>query len=131
MVEQDVVEKAEPSAWCPASFGVQKPNKTMRFVTGFCKLNVAVKRQSYTMPLIPQLLQKYLLYRYMTKLDMTKLDMTMQFYTFVLDQESCQYCTFSTPFGLYCYKHLPMGLTILPDISQEAMENTLEGIGKC
>jgi hypothetical protein len=71
MVEQDVVEKAELSAWCSASFGMIKPNNTMRLVTDFCKLNVAVKRRSYTMPLIPQLLRKYSLYKYMTKLDMT------------------------------------------------------------
>jgi Retroviral aspartyl protease len=99
MVSQDVVEKAEPAAWCSASFGVLKPNNTMRLVTDFRKLNVAVKRCSYTMPLIPQLLRKYSTYQYMTKLDMT-----MQFYTFVLDLESRQYCTFSTPFGLYRYK---------------------------
>jgi Retroviral aspartyl protease len=99
MVSQDVVEKAEPAAWCSASFGVLKPNNTMQLVTDFCKLNVAVKQRSYTMPLIPQLLRKYSTYQYMTKLDMT-----MQFYTFVLDLESRQYCTFSTPFGLYHYK---------------------------
>jgi Retroviral aspartyl protease len=99
MVSQDVVEIAEPSAWCSASFGMLKPNNTMRLVTNFCKLNMAIKQRSYTMPLIPQLLRKYSTYKYMTKLDMT-----MQFYTFVLDLESRQYYTFSTPFGLYQYK---------------------------
>jgi hypothetical protein len=79
----------------------------MQLVTAFCKLSVAVKRRSYTMPLIPQLLRKYSTYQYMTKLEMT-----MQFYTFVLDMESCQYCTFSKPFGLYCYICLPVGVRL-------------------
>jgi Reverse transcriptase (RNA-dependent DNA polymerase) len=59
---------------------------------------------------------------------MTKLDMSMQFYTFVLNMSSHQYCIFSTPFSLYRYKRLPMGQKISPDVSQEAMETTLENI---
>jgi Reverse transcriptase (RNA-dependent DNA polymerase)/Retroviral aspartyl protease len=120
---QDVIKQAEPSEWCAPSFAVPKPNGTMRMVTDFRKLNVAVKRQGFPMPLIPYLIRKYSRYTYMTKLDMI-----MQFYTFILNLSSRQYCTFSTPFGLYCYKRLPMGLKISPDVSQEAMETTLEGI---
>jgi hypothetical protein len=63
MVEQDVVEKAAPLVRYLASFGMLKPNNTMLLVTDLCKLSLTVKWQSYTMPLIPQLIRKYSSYR--------------------------------------------------------------------
>ena len=52
----------------------------------------------------------------------------MQYYTFELDDESKELCTIATPFGLYCYKKLPMGISQSPDISQEVSEKTLKDI---
>ena len=52
----------------------------------------------------------------------------MQFYTFELDEESRAYTTIATPFGLYRYKRLPMGICESPDITQEIMEKVLESL---
>ena len=48
----------------------------------------------------------------------TKLNVYMKFYTFLLDKASLTLCTFATPFGMYCYLRLPMGVKISPDIAQ-------------
>ena len=51
----------------------------------------------------------------------TKLDISMGFYTFELDEKAQQYSVISTPFGLYKYLRLPMGLTNSPDVFQSVM----------
>ena len=52
----------------------------------------------------------------------------MQYYTFVLDEPSRNLCTFATPFGLYRYCRLLMGISESPDIATEKMHTVLDDI---
>ena len=52
----------------------------------------------------------------------------MQYFTFELNSESQKLCVISTPFGLYKYKRLPMGIKQSSDIAREVMENLLRDI---
>jgi hypothetical protein len=113
IIDHDVLEFAITAPWCLPTFVIAKANGTIRIVTDFQKLNVALHRQQYPLPIIADILRKHPRYKFFTKLDMTK-----QFYTFEQEEESRQYCTISTPLGLFCYKRLPMGVKVAPSISQ-------------
>ncbi len=52
----------------------------------------------------------------------------MQYYTFVLDEESTHLTTIVKPFGNYLYNVLPMGLKCSPDFVQETMKNIFRNI---
>ena len=56
------------------------------------------------------------------------MDISMQYYTFVLDKASKDLCTIATPFGLYRYNCLPMGISQYLDIAQGIMEQVLRSI---
>jgi len=51
------------------------------------------------------------------------IDITSQFYHFDLDPPSRQLCVITTPFGLYQYLRLPMGIKIAPSFAQSIMDS--------
>ena len=52
----------------------------------------------------------------------------MPYYTFKLDEDLKDLCTIATPFGLYCYAHLPMRVSMSPDMAQEIREQVLSDL---
>ena len=52
------------------------------------------------------------------------MDISVQYYTFDMDEPSRNLCTIATPFGLYRYCHLLMGVSEAPDIATEIMHDT-------
>ena len=59
---------------------------------------------------------------------MTKLDLSVCFHTHELDDASKELCTIATPFGLHRYKRLPQGCSQGPDVTQECIKKTLNGL---
>ena len=90
----------------------------MRWVSDFRYVNRFVVRKVWPLPIIHDVLHRRSGYIYFTKLDIA-----MQYYTFVVALACRHLFTINTPFGLYHYKRLPMGLCNSPDIAQEYMEN--------
>ena len=116
LVKIGVLEPAKHSEWIAGTFIIPKKDGRVRWITDFCRLNKYLKRKVYLLPKISDILARRTGYAFFTKLDIS-----MQYYTFEMDEESKNLCTFATPFGLYWYCRLPMGVSESPDISTEIM----------
>ena len=123
LVDSDVLEKSGRSEWIAGTFIRPKKDGRVRWLSDFRALNKALLRKVYPLPRISDVLKRRRGYKYVTKIDLS-----MCYYTYELDEESRERCTIATPFGLYRYKRLPMGIAPAPDIAQELIEKVLEGL---
>ena len=123
LIKAGALEKGTRSAWISGTFIVPKKDGKARWVSDFRALNTAIRRKVYPLPRTQDILRRRKNYRYLTKIDLS-----MCYYTYELDDESKDLCTIATPFGLYRYKRLPQGISQGPDIAQELIEKTMEGI---
>ena len=93
------------------------------FVVNFTKLNEGVKREKFSLPSVDQLsagLDRAQVFN--------KLDCYNRFHQIVLHEDSQKLTTFITPFGRYCYKHLPFVISSGPEIFHCEMKYILSGI---
>ena len=123
LLQIGVIEKAARSEWIAGTFIVPKKDGRVRWITDFRGLNKSLWRKVYPLRKISEIFQCRSGYKFFTKLDIS-----MQYYTFLLDEASRNLCTFATPFGLYRYCRLPMGVGESPDITTENMHLVLDGI---
>ena len=123
LVSIGVLERGERSRWISGTFIVPKKDGKARWVSDFRALNRAIKRKVYPIPRIQDILQRQQNYKFLSKIDLS-----MCFYTYELDEESKAYTTISTPFGLYRYTRMPMGISQCPDVAQELLEKAIDGL---
>ena len=102
---------------------VPKPGNQVRICGDFVQLNKAVLREVYPMPTTEETLAKLSGANFVTKLDANA-----GFWQKSLSEESKLLTTFITPWGRFCYKRLPFGISSAPEHFQKCIRNILEGL---
>ena len=118
LVRLEVLEPILTSAWAFPTFLVPKKDNTARFVSDFRKLNQLIVDESCPLPIIKDVLTRRLGFDWVTAIDLTS-----QFFHFLLTKFASLLCTITTPFGLYRYRRLPMGIKTAPSFAQAVMQS--------
>ena len=92
---------------------VQKSNGKLRICVNLRKLNNVVKRARFVLPTLEDIAPKLVGAQYFSKLDASS-----GFWQIPLHPASAKLTTFITPFGRFCFKRLPFGITCAPEIFQ-------------
>ena len=124
MKDEGIIEEVtEPTEWCAPIVPVPKKNGQVRICVDLKKLNEAVKRERYVLPSLDDIapsLQGSKVF--------SKLDAASGFWQIPLHTESSKLTTFITPFGRFCFRRLPFGISSAPEIFQRLMTDLLQGI---
>ena len=123
MEDEGIIEEVtEPTEWCAPIVPVPKKNGQVRICVDLKKLNEAVKRERYVLPslddIAPSLHGSEVF---------SKLDAASGFWQIPLHPESSKLTTFITPFGRFCFRRLPFGISSAPEIFQRLMTDLLQG----
>lgn len=101
----------QPTDWCAPMVPVMKPNGTVRICVGLNKLNDNIKRERYILPTTDEILAKLAGVSIFTSLDAAS-----GFWQIALCNESSLLTTCIILVGRYCFKRLPFGISIAPEI---------------
>ena len=119
-----VTEKVvQPTRWCSPVVVVPKSNGKVRIYRDFIQLNKGILRENQPIPTTEQTLAKLAGAKVVTKLDANS-----GFWQRRLKEESRLLTTFITPWGRYCYKRLPFGISSAPEHFQKTMQRILDGL---
>ena len=117
-----IVRVEQPTDWCAPMVVVPKKDD-VRMCVDLTKLNESVRRERHEMPSV-----EYTLGQLSDARIFSKLDANSGFWQVPLADESALLTTFITPFGRFCFKRLPFGISSAPEHFQRRMSAILEGI---
>ena len=112
----------KPTDWCAPIVVVLKGEK-IRICVDYTKLNNSVKREKHILPSVDHTLGQMA-----GATVFTRLDANSGFHHIKLTDESKDLSTFITPFGRYCYKRLPFGISSGPEHYQSQVHQVLENL---
>lgn len=119
--EMDCIEPVKgPASWVSPMVPVPKGENGIRICVDMRRANAAILDEKHPMPTIEDalpLLKGAILF--------SKVDLKKAYHQIELHENSREITTFSTPFGLYRWKRLSMGLKCAPEMFQKILENLL------
>lgn len=97
--------------------------RKVRICVDLTKLNENVRRELYILPSVESMLGQLKDAKIFTKLDARS-----GFCQIPLSEDSMLLSTFITPFGHFCFRRLPFGISSAPEHFQQRMSQLLEGL---
>uniref|UniRef100_A0A4D5RCR6 RNA-directed DNA polymerase n=1 Tax=Ixodes scapularis TaxID=6945 RepID=A0A4D5RCR6_IXOSC len=124
MEQEGVIRRVDtPTPWCAGLVVVPKATGGHRLCVDLTKLNRVVLRERHILPTVDQVLGLL-----GDATVFSKLDAKSGFYQVKLAEQSQELTTFITPFGRYCFRRMPFGITSAPEFFQKQMSRILEGL---
>ena len=124
MLEEGVIARVEePTEWCAGMVVIPKAHDAVRICVDLSPLNESVRRELHVLPSV-----EHTLGQLSDAKIFTKLDAQSGFWQIVLAEASQKLTTFITPFGRYCFKRLPFGISSAPEHFQRRMSQLLDGL---
>ena len=113
----------QPTDWCAGMVVVPKTNGRVRICIDLTRLNESVKRERHPLPAVDQTLAQLAGAKLFSKLDANS-----GFWQIQLAPSSSLLTTFITPFGRFCFRRLPFGISSAPEHFQRRMSEALSGL---
>ena len=119
-----VIERVtEPTEWISGMVVTEKKNGSLRVCIDPRPLNKALRRSTY-----PMLTMEDILPRLSKAKVFTVCDVKNGFWHVQLEEASSLLTTFSTPYGRFKWNRLPFGLSSAPEIFQRNLDQCIQGL---
>ena len=115
-----------PTDWVSLITYAQKGNGELCLCLDLCDLNRAICSNHLKMPTVEEVANGFANLCYFTKLDACH-----GYWSMVLDEESSLLTTFNSPFGRYCFLHVPFSQVCSQDIFKKKMDQFLDECPGC
>lgn len=123
LLRRDIIEaKTGPTTWVSPLVVVGKASGEPRICLDLRRVNEAVIRERFPMPVVEDYLARLGRGKVWSKLDIRE-----AFHQVELSSDSRDVTTFITNRGLFRFKRMPFGLVTAPEIFQRVMEELLSG----
>ena len=120
MLESGAIRPSQ-SAWCNAMVLVWKKDGGLHFCIDFFQLNAHIKKDSYPLPRIQELLESLVGASHFSCFDLKS-----RFWQIKMEETSKQYTAFTLGnLGFFKCDRMPVGLCNAPATSQQLMQNCM------
>ena len=127
MEKNGVIKKVDHHTdWCNSLTTALKKDGSLRICLDPRKLNQSLKRCPHKVPTLEELNPAFSQAKYFSKLDAKA-----GYWSVHLDEASQELTTFRSPFGRYCFRRLPFGLSVSQDIFQQRMDTIIAQVPGC